>query len=122
SRSVANANDGPELRAVFEEALRQILPIECVRLRDARDRSAPRHAPHAFTESTVHEVPGVGRGGWLETSFRPGSRPGAWESQVLGAAAHLGALVLEIERTRARLSRTGPSPAGRFKRDGAAPL
>src|SRR5262249_54753042 len=51
----------------------------------------------------------------------PSCRLGEWDFQQLGVAVHIGALVLEIERTRGRAVRNAGSPS-RNKRDGAAPL
>ena len=41
---------------------------------------------------------------------------------MLGTARHIGALVLEIERTRAQLAKAGLVSGVRQQRDGAAPL
>ena len=41
---------------------------------------------------------------------------------MLGVAAHVGALVLEIERSRLELARAGGGAAARPAGDGAAPL
>jgi DNA-binding NtrC family response regulator len=48
-----------------------------------------------------------------EATFESGAAPGAWELQTLTAAAHLGALVLEIERAHRQLSRGGAAAGGR---------
>src|SRR6185436_1073285 len=45
-----------------------------------------------------------------------------WDFQMLDLAAHLGALVLEIERARTQLARAGLLNGARPRRDGAAPL
>src|SRR5579862_1662222 len=58
--------------------------------------------------------------GVLEATFEPGTRVDDWELQLLGLASHVGALVLELERTRARLQRALLPP--RPRRDGAGPL
>jgi transcriptional regulator with PAS, ATPase and Fis domain len=47
---------------------------------------------------------------------------GDWDFQMLSTAAHLGALVLEIERSRTQLARAGLLNPNRSRRDGAAPL
>jgi transcriptional regulator with PAS, ATPase and Fis domain len=70
----------------------------------------------------VLAVPGPGSAGVLEATFDPGAPMGEWDFQVLGEAAHIGALVLEIDRVRNHLFRTASVPGGRLKRDGAAPL
>ncbi len=58
----------------------------------------------------------------LDVTFDPGSRLGDWDFQMLGTAANLGALVLEIERSRTQLARAGLLNPNRIRRDGAAPL
>ena len=60
--------------------------------------------------------------GVLEVTFDPGSPIGDWDFQMLGTAANLGALVLEIERSRLQLARAGLLNPDRARRDGAAPL
>src|SRR6185436_10322925 len=60
--------------------------------------------------------------GLLEATFDPECHLGEWDFQILGIAAHLGALVLEIERSRRQLARAGLGAASRMRRDGAAPL
>jgi two-component system NtrC family response regulator len=61
-------------------------------------------------------------GGQLEATFDPGCCLGEWDFQTLNAAAHLGALVLEIERLRVQLARAGLLQIGRVRHDAAAPL
>jgi transcriptional regulator with PAS, ATPase and Fis domain len=70
------------------------------------------------------EVPGADPSsqGLLEVTFDPGCRLGEWDFQLLGTAANLGALVLEIERSRLQLARAGLLNPNRLRRDGAAPL
>ena len=60
--------------------------------------------------------------GLLEATFDPGCRLGEWDFQMLGVATHIGALVLEIERSRTQLARAGLLNGTRVARDGAAPL
>ena len=84
--------------------------------------AAPESAPD--TEVIALEVPGgdPASPSVLEAAFDPGCRLGEWDFQTLSMAAHLGALVLEIERVRMQLLRAGVAPAARGRRDGAAPL
>ena len=65
------------------------------------------------------EVPGYGLEGRarLEVTFEPGRTPDGWTTQLLEVAAHIAALLLEVERAQAR-SVFRVKPAG----DGAAPL
>ena len=59
----------------------------------------------------------------LEATFDAGCRLGDWDFQMLGIAAHLGALVLEIERNAsAARSRRSAQRRAVSSRDGAAPL
>jgi two-component system NtrC family response regulator len=71
------------------------------------------------------EVPSAhgSKAGVLEATVDPGCRLSEWDFQLLATAAHVGALVLELERTRARLAHAGgQAPVARPARDGAAPL
>ena len=70
------------------------------------------------------EVPGptLAAGGVLEATFDPGCRLGEWDVQLLGHAAQLAALVLELERCRQQAVARPTAVAVRPKRDGAAPL
>ncbi len=69
------------------------------------------------------EVPGgdPASPGVLEATFDPGCRLGEWDFQTLSMAAHVGALVMEIERGRTQILRAGLAGA-RPKRDAVAPL
>ena len=108
------------MRSAFEDALRRIVPVRSVQLRDASNRWSGRQ--DVAVESITFEVPGSGPGGVLEATFDPGSHLGEWDVQILNGAAHLASLVLEIERARAHLARSGLGPAQKTRRDGAAPL
>ena len=125
SRSIADRADVSLLRGAFEEALRRLVPVRSVRLRENNGRWIGRgdalEAVEAV-ESIALEVPGFGAGGVLEATFEPGSPPSEWDFQLLSVAAQLGGLVLEIERSRLQLARAGLLPGGRPKRAGAAPL
>jgi DNA-binding NtrC family response regulator len=111
------------MRGAFETAVGQILPVRGVRLREMGSRFGSR-ADAPAPESVALEVPGADPGsqGLLEVSFDPACRLGDWDFQLLGAAANLGALVLEIERSRVQLARAGLLNPNRLRRDGAAPL
>ena len=120
SRSVGERAEVSLMRSAFEDALRRIVPVRSVQLRDASNRWSGRQ--DAAVESITFEVPGSGPGGVLEATFDPGSHLGEWDVQILNGAAHLASLVLEIERARAHLARSGLGPAQKTRRDGAAPL
>ncbi len=120
SRSVGERAEVSLMRSAFEDALRRIVPVRSVQLRDASNRWSGRQ--DVAVESITFEVPGSGPGGVLEATFDPGSHLGEWDVQILNGAAHLASLVLEIERARAHLARSGLGPAQKTRRDGAAPL
>ena len=100
----------------------------CVRFHSAIEligsRWSGRNDSGAGTESIALEVPGSDPAtkGVLEASFDPACRLGEWDFQMLAQATHLGALVLEIERSRLQLARAGLLNLNRPRRDGAAPL
>jgi DNA-binding NtrC family response regulator len=111
------------MRGAFEEALRRVVPVRSVQLREAGSRWLSRGDTVRGTESVAFEVPGDGiTHGVLEATFDPGCGLGEWDFQTLGTAAYVGALVLEIERLRIQLVRSGLYPTVRPSRDGAAPL
>jgi transcriptional regulator with PAS, ATPase and Fis domain len=122
SRALGDRADVALMRGAFEEALRRVVPIRSVQLRDNGSRwNAPR-LDEASIESIALELPGGGPGGVLEASLEPGAPLGDWDVQLLGTAAHLGALVLEIERCRLQLARTGLTPPPKPRREPPAPL
>ena len=124
ARNLDRRGDVSFIRGAFEETLRRIVPVRSAQLREAASRwpAAPESAQDA--EVIALEVPGGDpvAPSVLEAAFDPGCRLGEWDFQTLSMAAHLGALVLEIERSRMQLLRAGVAPAARARRDGAAPL
>jgi transcriptional regulator with PAS, ATPase and Fis domain len=100
-----------------------MLAVRTVHLRDASARWA-NDGNTSAAESIAFEVPGPSPKlrGVLEATFDPGCRPGEWDFHMLGMAAHLGALVLEIERTRTQLARSDAAGPVKPRSDGAAPL
>jgi two-component system response regulator HydG len=126
ARNLDRRDDLVFLRDAFEETLRRIVPIRTVRLREATPRwpATPRnvgmHEPEVISLDVPGgdpELPSV-----LEATFDPGCRLGEWDFQALSMGAHIGALVLEIERNRTLLLRAGLAPLVRSRGDGAAPL
>ena len=122
SRSISERSDISLMRGAFEQLLQRIVPVRSVHLRDGNSRWGPARDPAALVESISLDVPGAGAGGVLEAAFDPGAPLGEWDFQRLGDAAHVGALVLEIERSRVQLARAGLLPGAKIKRDAAAPL
>ena len=88
-----------------------------------RDVAVERPPETSAIESVAFEVPGPSpkTRGVLEATFDPDCRPGEWDIQMLGMAANLGALLLEIERSHLQLTRSEFAGA-KAKPDGAAPL
>jgi DNA-binding NtrC family response regulator len=123
SRSLGERADILLVRGAFEETLRRLVPVRSVQVRDSNSRwIGASGGPVEVVESIVLDVPGAAAGGVLEATLEPGAPLGEWDCQLLGQAAHLAGLVLEIERCRLQLARGGLLPAARPKRDGAAPL
>jgi transcriptional regulator with PAS, ATPase and Fis domain len=101
------------LRERFETALGALLTAKVVALRD--DGPAPGAGAGLITVP-VPTVPGGCRPR-LEVVFDPGVTPDDWSYQLLDAAAHIGALLLEIERAQGYGARRAPRPS-----DAAMPL
>jgi DNA-binding NtrC family response regulator len=119
-RTLDRGLDVSLMRGAFESALRRVLPLRSVRLRDAGNRWA-RAADASGPESVTLDVPAGDPElpGVLEATFDPGACMGEWDFQLLGQAAQLGGLVLEVERARVQLMRTGIAWSGRLRREAA---
>ena len=124
TRAMERRDDVSLMRGAFEETLRRALPVRTVALKDSNSRWSMQQENAPGAESIALEVPGCAQAppGILEATFEPGAPLGEWDFQLLGLAAHIGALVLEIERSRMQLARAGLLTLGRTRRDGAAPL
>ena len=123
ARSLDRQHDISLMRGAFEDALRRAVSARTVHLRETRHRWPLRLEGTTAAESIALDVPGADptMAGILEATFDPGCRLGEWDFQTLAVAAHVGALVLEIERSRLQITRTGMLASQR-RRDGAAPL
>src|SRR4051812_35565289 len=123
ARAVAGRGEGGSLRSAFEEALLRVLPVRSIVLRDQATRWSAEK-PDEEVESVAFEVAGPtpAQRGLLQATFDRAARLGEWDFQVMGHAAQLGALVLEVERSRGQSGRGPASAAVRPRRDGAAPL
>ena len=123
ARALDRRLDVSLMRGAFETALGQVIPLRTVHLRELGSRWGGR-SDAAGPESITLDVPGADPSseGVLEVTFDPDSGLGDWDFQMLGTAANLGALVLEIERSRLQLARAGLLNPNRIRRDGAAPL
>jgi two-component system, NtrC family, response regulator HydG len=127
--ALARALDGQAdislMRGVFEQAIRRIVPVQTIQLRDVHSRWSDRSRPSSGCESIALPVPGpdAATKGVLEATFDPGCALGDWDFQMLSLAAHIGALVLEIERNRLRPTRLSPAEGiRRTKGDPATPM
>jgi len=123
TRALDRRFDVSLMRGAFETALSRIVPVRTVHLRENGSRWGGRGTSHS-PESATLEVPGADPDsqGLLELGFDADCRLGDWDFQLLATAANLGALVLEIERSRTQLARAGLLSPSRVRRDGAAPL
>lgn len=123
TRALDRRHDVALMRGTFEEAVRRMVPVRSIQLRDIGSRWINRGDGRGV-ESIALEVPAADPStiGLLDATFDPGCRLGEWDFQVLGLSAHVAALVLEIERLRVQLGRAGLLAVSRPRRDGAAPL
>ena len=112
------------MRNAFEEMVRRVVPVRSVLLREAGHRWHAHSEGPSASESIALEVPGADPAspGVLEATFDPACCLGDWDFQLLSMAAHIGALVLEIERGRAQVARASAVHGTRSKRDAVAPL
>jgi len=124
TRFLDKGQDISLMRGAFEEMLRRVVPVRAIQLRESNSRWTGRLAGADGIESIALEVPGSDPStrGLLEATFDPGCRLGDWDFQMLGTATHVGALVLEIERSWTQLARAGLLDGHRARRDGAAPI
>jgi DNA-binding NtrC family response regulator len=124
TRALDRREDVSLMRGAFEEGVRRLVPVRTAQLRDPSSRWSARYDLSPGAESIVLDVPGCEPSGpgLLEATFGPGGALGEWDFQMLGVAAQVGALVLEIERSRLQLVRAGLLNPLRVRRDVAAPL
>src|SRR5262245_50740341 len=106
------------LRDTFEQAVRRIVPVRTAHLRNLGERWSRRSDVPPGPESIALDVHGAGV---LEATFEPGAPLGEWDFQSLDLAAHIGALVLEIERSRRQLAQAGLLTVSQ-RHDGPPPL
>lgn len=122
-RAVVTSGDSGDIRIAFQDSLRDVLTIRSVTLREATSRW-PTEAPINGVESVAFDVAGgvPANRGILEATFARTMRRGDWDFQLLGHAAQLGTMVLELERGRAQQGRAVAALSQKPSRDGAAPL
>jgi DNA-binding NtrC family response regulator len=124
ARSLDRRTDVTALRDTFEAGLRSVIRSRSVQLREPGHRWPSRPATPLGAESIALDVPGVDHAsfGMLDVTFDPGRHLGDWDFETLTMAAHVGSLILEVERGRAQASRSTASSGSRYRRDAAAPL
>src|SRR5688572_5868535 len=117
ARAIADDGASGRLQEVFEQTIREVLPVRAIRLREVPSSYRARLVtPTRTAQSVVLDVPtnDPQRQAVLEASFDAASGMDAAGAALLDTAAHLGALVLEAARFRL---------AGvRRRQDAAAPL
>ena len=125
TRALDRRNDISLMRGAFEDLMRRTVPVRydpAARSRQPVDRpSRGCVGAESFARRSAWRRSGQCRR--ARSDIRSlGWRSGEWDFQMLGMAAHVGALVLEIERSSLQLARAGLwAPIG-ARRDGAAPL
>jgi transcriptional regulator with PAS, ATPase and Fis domain len=96
-----NAREGARtLQSVFEQELSRVLPARSIRLREVPTRFQARLVtPTRTADSVVLDVPTAdsSRQIVLEATLEPGRTLDEWNTDLLIAAAHLGALVMEAD-------------------------
>src|SRR6185369_8804555 len=124
SQNLDRRADFSAIRVVFEDGLRKIVRARSIQLREAGHRWPARSASAQDSESIALEVPGADHAssGVLDVTFDPDCHLGEWDFQTLSMAAHVGSLVLEVERGRSQSVRSAGAPGLRHRRDAAAPL
>jgi DNA-binding NtrC family response regulator len=121
TRALDRQSDVSLMRGAFEQMIRRLVPARTIHLRDIGSRWSGRTDSGGGIESIALDVPGSDPAtkSVLEASFDPACRLGEWDFQMLGLAAHVAALVLEIERSRIQLIRAGLLDANRSRREGS---
>ena len=122
TRALDRQSDVSLMRGAFEQMLRRVVPVRTIHLRDIGSRWSGRIDSGGGIETIALDVPGSDPAtkSVLEASFDPACRLGEWDFQMLGLAAHVAALVLEIERSRIQLIRAGVVDANRSRREGSS--
>jgi transcriptional regulator with PAS, ATPase and Fis domain len=109
---------------VFEDCLRQAVPVRTLRLRDATGPWDAWEEDSRGPEPIRFDVTGPDHASRavLEATFEPGYRPSDWHLQFLEVAAQIGTFVLEIERARRQTARTNGYSVPAPRRLGSATL
>ena len=107
------------LRKAFEQAVRAVLPLRWVEIRESRSISPLPPSTDAFavciaTSDALRPIS-------LEGEIEAGRRFSDWDQQTLSVLAHIAALVAEIEHL-GRGRTLSDLTVGCTRGDGAAPL
>jgi hypothetical protein len=123
TRALDGRGDISLIRGAFEESLRRVIPVRSIQLRERARGWMGQAEGVAGAESVQFDVPGGDSPsqGILEATFDRECGLGEWDFQILGVAAHVAGLVLEIERGQGR-PHSRVSAMSKPRRDGAAPL
>jgi len=112
--SALSVASGPaSVRERFEQELRSMVRARAVAVYEGSSAQQPAG------NIMVFDIPSVilAQSARIEIVFDPGRTLDGWTCELLEAATHVAALVLEIERALGR-----PPQFARIRRDGAAPL
>lgn len=114
------ATERRNLSAILTERLSQMAGVRSIRIKEI-SASMPTRSPQPIRarDYVAYMVPvkEEGRQVMLEAAFDRQRGPDEWTCQLVEAAAHLAALLLETERLA-----NSPAPLSAAERDGAAPL
>ncbi len=109
AHAVRSASEGGSLRARVEGALQEALGVPRVRLREPSSAGGPRIAgsPEAMRRIAMHvPTPEGAPPVVLEIMLSERDSRDGWDAHLLGVAAQLASLVLELERERVGGART----------------
>src|SRR5262249_13365598 len=118
ARSLDHRTDAAGLRDAFESGLRNIVRARSIRLCEPGHRWPSRPIAPLGSESIALDVPGADHAttGVLDVTFDPECHLGDWDFHALETGAHVGSLVLEIERGRSQALRSSVAGAARHRR------
>ncbi len=121
TRALERDEGGALLRGAFEQALRTLVPARGVQVRDRNSRWPQKAVSDG--EVVAFDIPSrrAESSAVLEATFDRGCRIGEWDLQMLGHAAHLATLVIEIEHAR-QISRGAQATSPKTRRDGPVRL
>ena len=120
TQTLQQEHDPPALRRVFEQRIKDVLPLRWVEIRDGRLNSPAAMAAGDMVSLRV-PTSEAARAVNLDARIEPGRALSTWDRQTLAALAHLGALVVEIEGLARGRARSAPACGGP-RPDGAVPL